>query len=80
MSKYLCTVVETYRVDSEAESDQLIEEARDSDIFTLTKTSSQKKEVKAKGEVIDEYYLVSLTKVIQNPKEPEISVNLVYEV
>lgn len=80
MSKYLCSVVETYRVDNEIEADELIAEARESRIFNLKKHSAQKKEVKVKGEVVDEFVLVSLTKEIQNPKEPEVQVELHYEV
>lgn len=80
MSKYLCSVVETYRVDNEAEADELIAEARESRIFDLKKSSTQKKEVKAKGEIVDEFVLVSLTKSIQDPKNPEVQVELNYEV
>lgn len=80
MSRYLCSVVETYRVDNEAEADELIAEARDSRIFDLKKSSTQKKEVKQKGEIVDEFVLVSLTKSIQDPKAPEIQVELNYEV
>ena len=80
MSKYLCSVVEVYRVDNENEADELIAEARDSRIFDLKKSSAQKKEVKAKGEIVDEFVLVSLTKSIQDPKAPEIQVELNYEV
>ena len=43
MSKYLCSVVEVYRVDNENEADELIAEARDSRIFDLKKSSAQKK-------------------------------------
>jgi len=46
MSKYLCNVVETYRVESEAEADALIEEARNNSIYNLTKSSITHKEVK----------------------------------
>lgn len=80
MSRYLCSVVENYRVDNESEADALIAEARESSICEVKKTSAQKKEVKAKGEVIDEFVLVSVTKFIQDPKSPEIQVNLSYEV
>lgn len=80
MSRYLCSVVETYRVDNEAEADELIAEARDSRIFDLKKSSTQKKEIKQKGEIVDEFVLVSLTKSIQDPKAPEIQVELNYEV
>lgn len=80
MSKYLCSVVETYRVDSEAEADQLIQEARNSHLYELKKSSTAKKEVKSKGEIMDEFVLVSLTKEIQNPKEPSMDITLNYEV
>lgn len=80
MSKYLCSVIENYRVDTEVEVDELIETARASGIYNLKKSSAQKKEVKAKGEIVDEFLLVSLTKEIQNPKEPEVYVELKYEV
>lgn len=80
MSKYLCSVIETYRVDNEAEADVLIAEARESSIYNLKKSNVQKKEVKQKGEIIDEFVLVTLTKDIQNPKEPEMNVEINYEV
>lgn len=80
MSKFLCSVVESYRVDSVAEADELIAEARTSSIYELKKSNIQKKEVKQKGEIIDEFYLLTLTKDIQSPKEPEVNVDLEYEV
>lgn len=80
MSDYLCRVIEEHRVDSEAEADELINKARESHIYDLSKSSIQKKEVKEKGEIVDEYYFVSLSKYIQNPKEPELQVELKYEV
>ena len=70
MSKFLCAVTETYRIDSESEADELIAAARENGIYELKKYNLQKKEVKSKGEVIDEYYMLSLTKSIQDPKEP----------
>ena len=80
MSRYLCSVVENYRVDTEAEADELIETARASGIYDLKKSSVQKKEIKQKGEIVDEFVLISLTKFIQDPKAPEIQVELNYEV
>ena len=80
MAKYLCNVVETYRVESEAEADALIEEARGSNMYDLTKSSITHKEIKQKGEVVDEYYLVALTKFIQEHKNPTTSINLKYDV
>jgi hypothetical protein len=46
----------------------------------LTKYSSEKKEVKAKGEVVDEYYKISLTKAFTDIKEPEVQVDVIYEI
>lgn len=80
MSVYLYSTVENYRVDSEHEADDLMAQARESKLYDLKKSSVQKKEVKVKGEIVDEFFLVSLTKAIQDPKNPEIQVDLKYEV
>ena len=56
--KYLVSVVETYRVDNEKEAAAAIEEAKKDTTYTLSKYTSEHKEVKAKGEVVDEYYKV----------------------
>ena len=46
MSKYLISTTEVYRVDSEQEAAKLIEEAKHSDKYTLSKYSSVYKERK----------------------------------
>ncbi len=76
--KYLTQVVETYRVDSENEVINMIEEAKADNRFTLTKHSSQYKERKQKGEVIDAWYKVSLTKTFTDEKEPDATVTITY--
>ena len=58
MSKYLLNVVETYRVDTEEESEELINEAKSDGSFELTKYNCEHKEKKSKGEIIDEAYVV----------------------
>ncbi len=78
--KYLTQVVETYRVDNEEKVLEMIEEAKQDNRFTLTKHTSQYKERKQKGEVIDAWYKVSLTKVFTDEKEPEANVTINYEV
>jgi len=70
MSKYLISVVENYRVDTEQEAINMIQEAKDSNQYALPKYSSQYKERKQKGEVVDAYWKVSLTKVFDDEKEP----------
>lgn len=78
--KYLIQTVETYRVDSEAEAEQLIQEAKKDTKFDLLKSSTEKKDVKAKGEIVDTYYKVQLNKGFNDIKEPETDVCINYEV
>ena len=70
MSKYLISTVETYRVDSENEVNQLIEEAKQNGNFELTKHTVQKKQKMVKGVVEDEWFRVTFNKVFDNEKEP----------
>lgn len=79
MSKYLLNVTETYRVDSEPEVESMLEEAKNNSGFTLSKYTSTFKEQKAKGEVIDTWYKVSLTKTFTEEKDPDKQVNISYE-
>lgn len=79
MSKYLVTTVETYRVDTESNVKELIEKAKKAPGFTLTKYTSEYKEVKQKGEVIDDYYKVSLTKAFNNIKDPDVEIDIKYK-
>lgn len=78
MSKYLTNTVETYRVDSEAEVKRVIEEAKKDKTFSLTKYTSEYKERKQKGEVIDSYFKVTLTKLFNDIKEPDTFVEVSY--
>lgn len=76
--KYLISTTEIYRANSEAEAVQLIEEAKQDNHFILAKYSSQFKERKQKGEVVDSWYQVSLKKVFTDEKEPEFSCKVIY--
>ena len=78
--RYLIQTVETYRADTEAEAQGIIAEAKSAHEYNLTKYASEKKEVKAKGEVIDEYFKVTLTKVFTDIKEPDAIASVIYEV
>ena len=80
MSKYLIQTTEVYRADSEFEAQEIINAAKAAPEYALTKYSSAKKEVKSKGEVIDEFYQLSLTKVFTDLKEPDAQVEVIYEV
>ena len=48
--------------------------------FTLASFGYKHKEVKQKGEVIDEWYHVTLVKTFNDEKEPAEVVNVIYEV
>lgn len=76
--KYLTQVTETYRVDDEEEVLRMIDEAKQDKKFTLTKHTSQFKERKQKGEVIDAWYKVTLTKTFCDEKEPDANVSITY--
>ena len=77
--KYLIKSVETYRVATEAEAAQVIEEAKKDTRFALVKYESVHKEKKAKGEVIDEWCRVTLHKVFNDEVEPDSYVKINYE-
>ena len=78
--RYLIQTVETYRADTEGEAQGIIAEAKASNEYNLTKYASEKKEVKSKGDIIDEYFKVTLTKVFTDIKNPEAIASVIYEV
>ena len=75
--KYLISTVETYRLDTEAEADVLIEEAKSEG--SLNKYSCVERFRKSKGEIIDSWYKVTLTKTFTDEKEPDRNVSVSYE-
>ena len=77
--KYLVSTSETYRVDSETAVEQLIAEAKSAPEYDLAKYTREYKEKKAKGEVVDSWYKVVLTKKFTDEKEPDRSVEVSYE-
>lgn len=70
MAKYLIKTTEEHRADSESEAAELINNAKADGRYILSKYSSVKKERKQKGEIVDEYYIVTLVKVFDDAKEP----------
>lgn len=77
MARYLIETTEIYRVDSEAEASELINKAKQ-DAYGVVKYSSVHKERKAKGEIVDEWYRVSLTRKFTDEKEPVEDVGINY--
>jgi len=77
--KYLCEVTEKYRIDSESEAKIFIEEQKRSDAYSIKKYSSERKERKVKGEIVDEWMQVTLVKTFNDPKEPVEEIVASYE-
>ena len=80
MSKYLLETIEKYRVDSESGVSLLIDEAKNDNRYALAKYTSTHKERKQKGEIIDEYYVVTLVKKFDNEKEPVGEASVEYKI
>lgn len=80
MSKYLCQVMETIRVANVNEVEKLHTELREDSRFELKKFEYTHKEVKQKGEVIDEYELVKATLVFNNEREPDRTVDVEFNI
>ena len=78
MSKYLIKTTEVYRCGSEQEAKDLIEEAKKNLVYTVTKNSSEIKTLKQKGEIVDEWRRVTITKEFTSEKEPSETVEVIY--
>ena len=80
MNKYLVSATEVYRVDNHKSAAALIDEAKAETKYILAKYSSVKKEKKAKGEIVDEWYQVTLVKKFNDEKDPISNIDVNYEV
>ena len=80
MSKYLIKTTEEHRADSEFEVTELINAAKADSRYLLSKYSSVKKERKQKGEIVDEYFIVTLVKVFDDAKEPCGEASIEYKI
>ena len=76
---YLLKAVDTYRVATVSDVEALHEELLNDPTFDLIAFSYKTKYIKAKGEIIEEYQVVSATKVFTDEKSPERVVNVIYE-
>lgn len=75
--KYLLKTQEIYRVQTENEATTLIEEAKSDGKGEVVKYNCEYREQKAKGEVVDTWYRVTINRLFTNEKEPDgfVSVN-----
>ena len=80
MSKFMISDTTVYRVGTVAEVEQLHEDLKDDPSFTLASFSYKTKYIKAKGEILEEYQLVTAKKLFTDEKEPgeQIQTNKVY--
>lgn len=79
MANYLIKTTEVYRCDSEHEAKNLIEEAKQNSLYTVTKSSSEIRTLKQKGEIVDEWRRVTITKAFAEEKEPYGQVYVSYD-
>lgn len=78
--KYLISQTDTYRVDTIEEVEALHDELINDKYFTLSAFSYKTKYLKQKGEIIDEWQLVTAKKDFNSEKEPERHIAVKYEV
>ena len=79
MSKYLVSVTEVYRVDSENEVEEVIETAKDISTAKPPKYNPEYKERKQKGEIVDAWWKVTVTNYFNDEKEPMSSMSVSYD-
>ena len=77
--RYQLKAVDTYRVPTVADVEALHDELLANPTFDLVAFSYKTKYIKAKGEIIEEYQVVSATKVFTDEKSPERTVTVEYE-
>lgn len=65
----LLKTVETFIVNTEAEGDEIIQDARANTSYELTDSSIGLKVKKSKGEIVDSHYLVTVKKKYCNEWE-----------
>lgn len=78
--KYLLKSQHVWRVASVNDVEKLHDELLESSQFRLVAFNYKTKQIKAKGEVIEEYQVVTATLEFNLEKEPETFVDVQYEV
>lgn len=78
--KYLINTTEVFRVGTIEEVEALQEEVKTDGRYDLASFSYKYKCQKQKGEIIDEWYQVSIKKTFNDEKDPCTNVSVTYEV
>lgn len=76
--KYLLTTTEKYRVATVAEVEALHEEFLNDSTYTLSSFGYTTKYIKIKGEIVEEYQVVTAKKTFNDEKDPESNVDVHY--
>lgn len=80
MGRYVLTDTTTYRVPDVAAVEKLHEELLNDGDFQLVSFSYKTKQIKVKGEVVEEYQVVQAKRLFNEEKDPENLVDITYEV
>lgn len=76
--KYLLSTTEKIRVGTVAEVEALHDEVLSDPNFTVASFGYTTKYIKAKGQIVEEYQVVTIKKVFNDEKEPESSIDVSY--
>ena len=80
MSRYVISDTTVYRVPDVAAVEELHQELLDDGNFQLVGFSYKTKQIKVKGEVVEEYQVVTAKRVFNEEKDPEYKIDISYEV
>ena len=78
--KYLINTTDVYRVETVEDAEHLHEELKNDSNFTLVSFGYKTKYIKVKGEIVEEYQLVTAKKTFNEEKDPSRFVEISYEV
>lgn len=77
--EYLLNTVVTYRVHTVEEAEAMHERFKNDGRFELVQFSYTTKDIKVKGEVVDQYQVVKMKLIFTNEKEPEATYSINFE-
>lgn len=78
MAKFLIKTTDVYRVDTISEVEAFHTDLKSNNSFELASFAYQQKQVIKKGEILDEYCLVTIKKVFNDAKEPNSDIDISY--
>ena len=80
MSRYVISDTTVYRVPDVAAVEELHQELLDDGNFQLVGFSYKTKQIKVKGEFVEEQQVVTAKRVFNEEKDPEYKVDITFEV